>query len=101
MYRDYDIENMVLEEMDLVDGLETINNTIEKIKNDLTNNTDSPEVKELGIKLLQDNLEEFNRYKKKYGGDCLTGYCCGDNDERFVGYIFIKNDEIVGIEPYM
>ncbi|HAT4314981.1 TPA: hypothetical protein I9097_002271 [Clostridium perfringens] len=100
MYRDYDIENMVLEEMDLVDGLETIDNTIEKIKNDLAN-TDSLEVKELGMELLQDNLKEFNKYKEKYGGDCLTGYCCGDNPEAFVGYIFVKNNEIIDIEPYM
>lgn len=102
MFRDYDIENMKLEEMNPIGGLETIDNTIAKIKYDLTNNTDSPEVKELGIELLEDNLKEFNRYKEEYGGDTLTGWCCGDNDERFVGYIFVnKNNEIIDIVPYM
>ena len=101
MFYDYDIEEMIIEEMDIVGELETIDNTIEKIKNDLTNNTDSPEIKELGIKLLEDSLEEFNRYKKKYGGDCLTGFCCGDNDERFLGYIFVKDNKIIDIVEYM
>lgn len=100
MFYDYDIEEMELEEMNAVGGLESIDNTIAKIKNDLAN-TDSLEVKELGIELLQDNLEEFNRYKKKYGGSTLCGYCCGDNPERFVGYIFVKNNKIIDIVEYM
>ncbi len=100
MFYDYDIENMELEEMNPVGGLESIDNTIEKIKNDLAN-TDNLEVKELGIELLQDSLKEFNGYKEKYDGDTLTGYCCGDNPERFVGYIFVRNNEIIGIEAYM
>ncbi|EOU1120041.1 hypothetical protein [Clostridium perfringens] len=100
MFYDYDIENMELEEMNPIAGLESIDNTIAKIKNDLAN-TDSLEVKELGIELLEDNLEGFNGYKKKYGGDCLTGYCCGDNPERFVGYIFVRENKIIDIVPYM
>ena len=50
---------------------------------------------------LKSVLDDMEYYKKKYGGDISVGWCNADNPEAFVGYIFVKNDEIIGIEPYM
>ena len=91
MFYDYDIENMKIEEMDIVGELEIIDESIKNIKKTM---------KETGEN-LESVLDDMEYYKKKYGGDISVGWCNADNPEAFVGYIFVKNDEIIGIEPYM
>ncbi|WP_283685141.1 hypothetical protein [Clostridium perfringens] len=91
MFYDYDIENMKIEEMDIVGDLETIDESIKNIKKTM---------KETGEN-LESVLDDMQCYKKKYGGDCLCGWCNADNDEAFVGYIFIRENKIIDIVPYM
>ncbi len=86
MLKDY---NVKIEDMNILGELKTIDEAIEKIKKDLTNKN-TPEVKELGVKLLEDNLKKLQTMKEIYG------FCFGDNDERFFGYIFVKDNKIIG-----
>lgn len=91
MFYDYDIEEMKIEEMDIVGGLETIDNSIKNIKKTMQETGEN----------LESVLDDMQCFKKKYGGEISVGWCNADNPEAFVGYIFVKNDEIIGIEPYM
>ncbi|XZI46342.1 hypothetical protein ACSXEH_06570 [Clostridium perfringens] len=79
MLKDY---NVKIEEMNILGELKTIDEAIEKIKKDLTNKNTS-EVKELGVKLLEDNLKKLQTMKEIYGGSTEYGFCFGDNDENF------------------
>ncbi|EPB8168468.1 hypothetical protein [Clostridium perfringens] len=92
MLKDY---NVKIEDMNILGELKTIDEAIEKIKKDLTNKN-TPEVKELGVKLLEDNLKKLNVCKEIYGGSTGYGFCFGDNDEKFVGHIFVRDNKIIG-----
>ncbi len=91
MFYDYDIEEMELEEMDIVGGLETIDNSIKNIKKTMQETGEN----------LESVLDDMQCFKKEFGGDCLCGWCNADNEQGFVGFLFVKDNKIIDIVEYM
>lgn len=90
MFRKYNIEEMKVEEMDIVESLKSIDDELENVKNIM---------KEINED-LSEYITELEGYKTEFGGETLIGWCNANNPESFVGFIFVRANKIIDVVEY-
>ncbi|MGL4571811.1 MAG: hypothetical protein ACRCVJ_12180 [Clostridium sp.] len=96
MFKKYNVKEMKVEGMGLLGGLITINNAIKDTENKIINGG----IKGISKEDYQCILEDMQRYKEEFGGDTEFGWTNGENDENFVGYVFIRENKIIDVVEY-